>query len=301
MNNTGPRRWLTRARTVISAEIDAARHGELDLNPADLTRYTFPLLLRLLAVVAFGAVPLLVVRSGVQTDDVLVPLLGSLALTGICATVATWLICAGVAGLVVVVCYRAPAARASRMVVGALVRSFQRITNTTALLTTLALSAGLIALAVGLPQRPDPDAAHSVLDDLFAAQAGVLLAGLAFAYLSEAIRCAVEIINNHSLLLGWPWAIAITMGGWITATTAGPFKASRLLVLLLDEWLPADIDGTPRAQVIAELVPAHANLLAALVPLPVIAVIWALEAHRHNGFARLSHGRQHPGAAITDT
>ncbi|WP_396906012.1 hypothetical protein [Mycolicibacterium phlei] len=284
-------RWLTRARSVLHAEVDAVRRGEIDPNPADLTRFTFPLLLRLSAIIAFGAVPLMVVRGSVQSDEVLVPLLASLALTGVCGTVVTWLICALVSGLVLVVFYRAPAARASRTVIGTVVRSFERITNTTALLTTLALSAGLIAVAIGLPKRPDHDQAHSVLDDLFAAQAGVLLAGLAFAYLSEAIRCTAEIINKHSLLLGWPWSLVITLGAWVIATTVGPFQASRLLVILLEEWLPAVVNGIPRAQAIAEAVPSGATWLVALAPLPVIALIWALEAHHHKGFKFLQHGR----------
>ena len=45
-------------RTVLSSELDHVRHGDLDLNPADLTRFSFPLLLRLAGVLAFGAVPL---------------------------------------------------------------------------------------------------------------------------------------------------------------------------------------------------------------------------------------------------
>ncbi|MGE2725663.1 hypothetical protein [Mycolicibacterium pulveris] len=280
-------RWLAHLRSVLRAEIDSVRDRQLDLNPADLTRFTFPLLLRLVGVLAFGAVPLLVIRSGVDTDDVLVPLLGSVALTAVGTAVVTWVIATAVSGLVLVVFYRTGPAESSRLVVRTVVDSFERVSDTTARLATLALLAGVIALAIGLPTRRDAAVAHSVLDDLLAAQIGVLLVALGFAFLAETVRCAADVVDKQSLLLAWPWSLGIAWASWIVATTVGPFETTRLLETLLDDWLPATVNGTPRADVIAELLPAGANWWAALAPLPVIALIWALEAQRHNGFAQM--------------
>jgi hypothetical protein len=273
-------------RTVLSSELDHVRHGDLDLNPADLTRFSFPLLLRLAGVLAFGAVPLIVVRSGVDADDVLVSLLGSAALAAVCTAVATWIVALAVSGLVLVIFYRTPPGRASQVVTRTVVDSFERVADTTARLATLALLAGLLALAIGLPVRRDDAAAHSVLDDLLAAQIGMLLAALGFAYLAETVRCSAELIDKQALLLAWPWSLGITCASWVVATNIGPFETTRLLTILLNEWLPSTVDGIDRAQVIAELVPAGANWWAALAPLPVIVVIWALEAQRHGGLPR---------------
>ncbi|MGV0835560.1 hypothetical protein [Mycolicibacterium thermoresistibile] len=280
-------RWLSRGRSVLRAELHHVRHGDLDLNPADLTRFTFPLLLRLAGVLAFGAVPLIVVRSGVDTDDVLVSLLGSAALAAVCTAVVTWIVATAVSGLVLVVFYRTPPARASQLVTRTVVDSFERVSDTTARLATLALLAGLLALAIGLPVRRDDGAAHSVLDDLLAAQIGMLLAALGFAYLAETVRCSAGLVDKQALLLAWPWSLGITCVSWVAATNIGPFETTRLLTILLNEWLPSTVDGIDRAAVIAELVPAGANWWAALAPLPVIAVIWALEAQRHKGFAQM--------------
>ncbi len=60
-----------------------------------------------------------------------------------------------------------------------------------------------------------------------------------------------------------------------------------MLTILLNEWLPASVDGVPRSQLIAELVPANARWWVALGPLPVIGAIWAYQAKRLGGFAAL--------------
>ncbi|MGV0641779.1 hypothetical protein ABQE44_00065 [Mycolicibacterium sp. XJ2546] len=280
-------RWLSHLRSVLRAEIDTVRHRQIDLNPADLTRFTFPLLLRVVSVLAFGAVPLLVIRTGVDTDDVLVPLLGSVALTAVGTAVVTWVVATAVSGLVLVVFYRTGPAESSRLVVRTIVDSFDRVADTTARLATLALLAGVVALAIGLPTRRDTERAYSVLDDLLAAQIGVLLTALGFAFLAETVRCSAEVVDKQSLLLAWPWSLGIGWASWIIATTVGPLETTRLLQTLLNDWLPATVNGRPRADVIAELLPAGVNWWAALAPLPVIAAIWVLEAQRHNGFAQL--------------
>ena len=283
----GTWRWLSYVRSVLSTEWDAVRNRRLDLNPADLTRFTFPLLLGLAGVLAFGALPMVVIRSSATTDDVLVPLLGSLALTAVGTAVMTWLIATVVSGLVLVVVYRTPPATSSRLVIRTVVDSFDRVSDTTARLATLALVAGLVALAIGLPTRDDDELAHSVIEDLLAAQVGALLAALGIAYLAEAVRCAAEVVDRQSLLLAWPWSLGISCVSWIVATSVGPFHTSRLLAILLNEWLPATVNGRPRAEVIADLLPAGANWWAAFALLPVIAVVWAVEARRHDGFAQL--------------
>jgi hypothetical protein len=51
--------------------------------------------------------------------------------------------------------------------------------------------------------------------------------------------------------------------------------------------VPATVDGTPRAEVIAELLPPGSRWWAALGPLPIVAVIWTSQAWRHNGFTHI--------------
>nr|WP_090279782.1 hypothetical protein [Mycolicibacterium komanii] len=280
-------RWLSHVRSVLGAEIHAVRNRKLDLNPADLTRFTFPLAVGLVGVLAFGAVPLVVIRSSVSTDDVLVPVVGSLALTAVGTAVMTWLIAIVVSGLVLMVFYRTPPTTSSRLVIRTVVDSFDRVSDTAARLATLALVAGLVALAIGLPARRDDELAHPVIDELLTAQIGVLLAALGIAYLAETVRCAAELVDRQSLLLAWPWSLGISCVSWIVATTIGPFETTRTLEVLLNEWLPATVNGTSRADVIADLLPASANWWAAVAPLPVIALIWLLEARRDNGFVEI--------------
>ncbi len=47
------------------------------------------------------------------------------------------------------------------------------------------------------------------------------------------------------------------------------------------------VDGQPRAQLIAELLPSSARWWAAFGPLPVIAAIWGFEAWRHGGLKHM--------------
>ena len=67
----------------------------------------------------------------------------------------------------------------------------------------------------------------------------------------------------------------------------GPFETTRMLKILLNEWLPATVGGTARAQVIADLLPPGSRWWAALGPLPMIAAIWAIEAWRRDGFTHI--------------
>lgn len=148
---------------------------------------------------------------------------------------------------------------------------------------TAPLTLRLLALAFGLPARTGDASATTVLDDLLAAQLACLIAGLSIAFIAESIRCAADIVDDQSPLLAWPWALAIASIGWSLATVVGPFETTRLITVLLNGWLPSVIDGEPRDQIIAYLIPAGARWWAALGPLPVIAVIWAYQAWRHDG------------------
>jgi hypothetical protein len=281
-----------RARSVLRAEVAEIRRSDPDLDPGDIAGFTFPLLIRALGIVAIGVVPLLVVRNGDRENAELVAIIGSLALVVICAAVVAWLTSIVLSGLVVMVLYRTRPAAASQLVVRTLTDSFLRINDATSALMLLALLAGLLSLAFGLPTRSSDELANSVLDDLLTAQIGMLLVALAFAFIVESIRSAADIVDDQSLLLAWPWALVIAALAWAMATTVGPFEATRMLTILLHEWLPAMVDGVPSNQVIAELVPPSARWWVAFGPLPVIAAIWTYQAARHGGFAALT---QHLG------
>lgn len=278
---------LGNARSVLRAELGNIRQRSPDLDPADLTLFTFPLLVRALGVLLVGAVPLLVVRSGGDEDAMLVPLIGSLALVIICTAIVAWLTSIVISGLVVMILYRTGPGPSSHLVVRILTDSFRRISDSSSHLTLLALVAGLLSLAIGLPTRPGDDQANSVIEDLLAAQVGVLLAVLGFAFVAESIRSSADIVDDQSLMLAWPWALIIACGSWSLATLVGPFETTRMLSILLNEWLPAMVDGTPRATVIADLIPPGAGWWAALGPLPVIALVWAIQAWRHDGFTQI--------------
>lgn len=114
-----------------------------------------------------------------------------------------------------------------------------------------------------------------------------VLAALGFAFIAESVRSAADIVDDQSLMLAWPWALLIACLSWSLATVVGPFETTRMLTILLNQWLPGVVDGTPRPQVIAELLPPDARWWAAFAPLPIIAAIWAFEAWRRDGFTHI--------------
>lgn len=234
------------------AEVASIRRRDPELDAGDLTQFTLPLIVRATGIAALGVVPLLVVRNGSDENSQLVPIIGSLALVLICAAVVAWLIAIVLSGLVVMILYRTRPAASSRLVVRTLTDSFLRIDDSTSALALLALLAGLVSLAFGLPTRSHDDLSNPVLDDLLAAQAGVLLAVLGIAFIGESIRSAADIVDDQSLLLAWPWALVISCLSWVLATAAGPFEATRMLTILLNEWLPAVVDGVPRDEAIGQ-------------------------------------------------
>lgn len=273
---------------MLSGEFAAIRHRDPDLDAAQLTAFSLPLVLGLLGVLAIGAVPLIVVRSSADADSVLVPLAGSFALTAICTAVVAWLTANVLSGVVVMVLYRTNPRAASRLVVRTMVESFYRIEDITGRIALLAVVAGLLSVAIGLPNRQGADRANSVLDDLLTAQVACLVAALSIAFVAESIRCAADIVDDQSLLLAWPWALLIASLGWSLSTVVGPFETTRILAILLNDWLPPMVNETPRQQFIAELLPASARWWAALGPLPLIVGLWAYLARRQSGFVHMS-------------
>lgn len=155
-----------RARSVMSAEIASIRRTDPDLDAGDIAGFTLPILVRALGVIAIGLVPLLVVRNGETANEQLVPVIGSLALVIICAAVVAWLISIFISGLVVMILYRTRPSSSSRLVMRILTDSFMRIDDSTSALMLLALLAGLLSLAFGLPTRSGDELANSVLDDV---------------------------------------------------------------------------------------------------------------------------------------
>lgn len=278
---------LQHVRSVLGAEFAAIRNRDPDIDAGDVTSFTMPLLLGLLGVLAIGIVPLVVVQSSAKTDSLLVPLAGSLALAAVCTAVVAWLTAIVLSGVVVMVFYRTRPRAASRLVVQTLFTSFSRVEDTTGRIALLAIVAGLLSLAIGLPNRYGGESGTTVLDDLLAAQVACLVAALSIAFVAESIRCAADIVDDQSLLLAWPWALIIASLGWSLATVVGPFETTRMVSILLNGWLPPVVDGQPRAQFIADLLPSSARWWAAFGPLPVIAVIWAVEAWRHGGLKHM--------------
>jgi divalent metal cation (Fe/Co/Zn/Cd) transporter len=204
-----PRLSLTRARSVLRAEVASIRRHDPDVDPGEIAGFTLPLLLRVAGVGAIGVVPLLVVRNGSDENAELVPILGSLALVLICAAVVSWLLSVVISGLVVMVLYQTRPAASSKLVTRILTESFMRVDDIVSALMLLALLAGLVSLAFGLPIRSGDEQANPVIDDLLTAQVGVFIVALGIMFISESIRSAADIVDDQSLLLAWPWALLI--------------------------------------------------------------------------------------------
>jgi hypothetical protein len=275
------------ARSALSKELAAVREREPDLDAGDVTVFSIPLVLGLAGVLAIGVVPLIVVRSSAETDAVLIPLAGSFALTAICAAVVAWLTANVLSGVIVMGLYRTRPRAASKLVIRTMLESFYRIEDLTGRIALLAVVAGLLSVAIGLPRSTGPERATSVLDDLLTTQVACLVVALSIAFLAESIRCAADIVDDQSLLLAWPWALLIAAIGWSLSTVIGPFETTRMLEILLNDWLPPFVDGTPRAELIAELLPSSARWWAAFGPLPLIVGLWAYLAWREEGLLNM--------------
>lgn len=281
------RRPLKRAKAVLAVELAAIRRQDPDFDAVGLGRFGAPLLLRLAAVLALGVVPLIVIRMGDDADDLLVPVVGSLALAVVCTAVVTWLLSVVLSGVVIMIIYRQRPALMSDKVVDVATESFGRISSFTSDATLVTLVAGLLALAIGLPTRSGDALEHSVIEDLLTAQVACLLVLLAFGFLAEAIRAAADIVDDQSILLAWPWALVISTLGVVLASVAGPFEITAIVTRLLAEWLPADVNGRPRAEVIAEIVPQHARRMVLIAAFPVMLAVWTWQVVRCGGLESL--------------
>lgn len=279
---------LERTRSALRAEIAAIRRRDPDVDAGDIAGFTWPLLVRVVGIAVVGVVPLLVVRNRAHENSQLVPIIGAFALVLICAAVVSWLLSVVISGLVVMVLYRTRPAASSKLVSRILTESFMRVDDITSALMLLALVSGLVSLAFGLPSQAADELANPVIDELLTAQVGVFIVALGVLFLAESVRAAADIVDDQSLLLAWPWALLIACVSWVLATVAGPFEASRMLAILLHDWLPAYVDGVPRAEVMRELVPPGARWWVAFGPLPLIALIWAYQAWRYGGSTQVS-------------
>ncbi|MET0994451.1 MAG: hypothetical protein ABWY20_10365 [Mycobacterium sp.] len=96
---------------MLSAEVDAIRRRDPDLDAGDITTFTLPLLVRALGVLAVGVVPLIVIRNSGETDALLVPLVGRWRWPSSAPWVVAWLVSIVISGLVVMVLFPDRAAR----------------------------------------------------------------------------------------------------------------------------------------------------------------------------------------------
>ena len=285
-------------RAALRREADTIRARDPDVDAGDIGAFATPLVVRLALLALVGLVPLLGIRmADVGDATVFGPLLASAALAAISATAVAWLIAILLAGLVVLVVYREAPARASRNVSKATRASFERISGFTSTLTLVSLIAGLVALSFGLPSRRSSDLETSVLDDLLAAQLGVLLVVLAMGFVVEGQRAAADILDSESRLLAWPFALLLTVAALFVATAVGPFEPTALIAKLLTEWLPAEVDGVPRAQVVREAVPRDLRLWVAVAIVPVAVVVWVLTTRALGVLPRLRASIRAAGAA----
>ncbi len=276
-----------RTSKILSDELAAIRSQDAEFDPGEVTAFTLPLLGRALLLAAAGILPLLVVRMGDEADEVLIPLAASFTLAAVCAAVVTWLVGIVLSALLTMILYRKPPRSMSRIVVRIIDDSFERVNNLTSSLMLIALIAGLLALAVGLPSRSSSDLEHSVVEDLLASQVAVLLGVLAIAFLAEAARTAADIVDDQSPALAWFWALLIMAGAWVVATVAGPLEFTTMVRRLLVEWLPAMVNDVPRDQAIDEMMPRGTRWAATFGALPLIALIWFFQVRRNDGFAAL--------------
>nr|AGC71067.1 hypothetical protein [uncultured bacterium A1Q1_fos_324] len=278
---------FVRAREILTNELEAVRQQHADLDTHEVTAFTIPLLTRAVLLVTIGVIPLMVVRAGDDVDEVFVSVVASFALAAVAAAVITWLFAIILSTFITMVIYRKPPKQSSRLATRTIDDSFGRIEDVTSAFMLLALVVGLIALAVGLPTRSNADASTSVVEDLLMAQVAILLAILAIAFLAEAARASADVVDDQSPALAWPWALFVIATAWVLATVAGPLEFTTMVRRLLVEWLPATIDGTPRDQIIDEVMPRGARWWATFGALVPISLIWWFQAVRHHGFDAL--------------
>ncbi|MDL9938372.1 hypothetical protein QSJ18_16600 [Gordonia sp. ABSL1-1] len=285
-----PRRagWWAGLRQLIVREWHIIRGRDPDLDASDITEFSGPLLAAGLIVLTVGLLPLIGTRITDHGDDAIFgPLIGSFALAAVCTTAIAWLLTIVICGMIVLIVYRVSPRVASATTEQAVRASFHRISDMTSTITLVALISGLVSLAIGLPGLSSSDQETSVLEELLSAQVACLLLALVFGFTAEAIRTAAEILGSQVQAIAWLGALVITTIAYYLAATAGPFEPIALTRNLLTDWLPADVDGVPRAEIIADALPRSARAWAAGAILPFVGVTWAFTAWRTGELAKL--------------
>lgn len=281
-------RWAHGLRNVFADEWRVIRGRDPDLDATDFTEFSGPLLARGFTLVIVGLLPIVGVRlAGAQDAAVFGPLLGSFALAAVATTTIVWVLAIALAGSVVLIVYRVTPKVASAATEQAVRQSFQRIADFTSNITLIALISGLVSLAIGLPSMTSSDDQTSILEELLTAQVACLLVVLVIAFTVEAVRMSAEILGSQAPVTAWLGALVISMLAFCMSATVGPFEPIQLTRNLLDAWLPADVDGTPRAEVIADLLPHSAYVWSLVVIFGYVLVVWVATAWRTGGLARL--------------
>lgn len=202
-------------------------------------------------------------------------------------TTIVWVLAIGLAGSVVLIVYRVTPKVASAATEQAVRQSFQRISDFTSSITLVALISGLVSLAIGLPSMTSSEEESSVLEELLSAQVACLLVVLVIAFTVETVQMSAEILGSQAPVTAWLGALVISLLAFYMSATVGPFEPVQLTRNILDAWLPADVHGTPRAEVIADLLPRSANTWSLVVIFVYVVLVWAATAWRTGGLVRL--------------
>lgn len=261
------------------------RGKDPDLDALDLTEFSGPLLASGLVVAVVGVLPLIGTR--LISDAAFGPLVGSFALAGVATSAVAWMLSIVIAGLVVLIVYHVSPKAASATTEQAARASFQRINDATSSVKLVALISGLVSLALALPAMQSSDDESSVLEELLSAQIACLLLALVLGFSVEAIRSVSAILGSQVQVIASIGAFVITLISFYLASSVGPFEPVSLTRTLLDSWLPADVDGVPRDQVIDDLLPAHARAYIAAAITPYLAILWLVLGRRSGDLARL--------------
>ncbi|WP_231894577.1 hypothetical protein [Gordonia sp. 852002-51296_SCH5728562-b] len=286
MGNTRPgaesdrTRWGSGLRQLTAAEWHVIRGRDPDLDAVEISEFSGPLLAGWLVIATVGVLPLVGTRLSDSADSLFGPLIGSFALAAVCTTTVAWLLSALISGLVVLIVYDVGPKVASAATEGAMRGSFARIEGAASSVTLVALISGLISLAIGLPSMASSDDESSVIEELLSAQVACLLLVLMLGFTVESIRTAAEILGSQVRVIGWLGSLAIVLTSFYIASSAGPFAPVKLTRNILEAWLPAEVDGVSRAQVISDVMPNNSYLWSMLIIAPFVIIMWFATAWR---------------------
>lgn len=273
-------RWGSGLRQLTAAEWHVIRGRDPDLDAVEISEFSGPLLAGGLVIAIVGVLPLVGTRLSDSADSLFGPLIGSFALAAVCTTTVAWLLSALISGLVVLIVYDVGPKVASAATEGAMRGSFARIEGAASSVTLVALISGLISLAIGLPSMASSDDESSVIEELLSAQVACLLLVLMLGFTVESIRTAAEILGSQVRVIGWLGSLAIVLTSFYIASSAGPFAPVKLTRNILEAWLPAEVDGVSRAQVISDVMPNNSYLWSMLIIAPFVIIMWFATAWR---------------------